>query len=1096
MLQFSCTPGEKRDNQDESSQNSLFTTISQAESGIHFKNQIKEDSNHHYFYYPYLYNGGGIAAGDINNDGLPDLYFSGNQVPDELYINMGNLAFRKITREAGIIHSKEAWHTGVSMWDANADGLLDIYVCRSGNSDLPDTRKNLLYINNGNERFTESAALFGLDDAGYSTQAYPFDFDKDGDLDLYIVNHRVDFIKNSYYDFEDDKKTEYFSCDHLYLNNGNNTYSDISAEAGIQNKAWGLSAAIGDFNNDGWDDIYVANDFHQPDYLYINNKDGSFSEDLPNYFKHISFYSMGSDLADINNDGLSDLIVLDMVSESHLRSKKMMASMSTDNFRLLVNAGYHYQYMINTLQFNNGIGPFSEIGQLAGISKTDWSWAPLLADFNNDGWKDLFVTNGIKKDVTDNDFKIKFTQELNEKGKLDWDDATNLLPSSKISNYIFQNNGNLKFTNQTDKWGLSDPINSNGVAYADLDKDGDLELIINNMEEPALIYKNMVRENEDGNYVNIKLKGPSSNPFAIGAKIMVYAEGKIQFQRVFPSRGYQSSMDYSLHFGLSNFEKIDSILVFWPDGKSQKMENIATNQELEITHDPAVVARKQLSELGNKKLFTRTSDASGLNFLHRENDFDDFLDEVLLPHKQSELGPKIAKGDVNNDGLEDFYIGGAYQQAGRLFLQLSNGNFIPAPSQAWEAERESEDLGCLFFDADQDNDPDLYVVSGGAIFMQGNPSLQDRLYINDGNGNFKRNPQALPDMRTSNSCVCQGDFDQDGDIDLFVGGRLIPGRYPLTPRSYFLENENGSFQDITESIAPALTNPGLVNDALFTDYDGDKDLDLIVVGEWMAISLFDNREGSYYNVTEEMNLSETTGWWSRIASVDWDKDGDEDYIIGNMGDNNKFKPNKDQPLSIYSNDFDHNGTHDIYLGKEKDGIKLPVRGRECSSLQMPGIVDKFPTYDEFGLAQLEDILGSEEMKYAFVLDAKVFSSSLLLNDNGKWILRPLPVEAQFSQINGIITEDFNGDGFPDLLIAGNNFGAEPETARYDASNGALFFNDLNGGFTHIPNLSSGFMAPANVKSLAMLKIGKSNNKSLILAGNNNELMSGFIFHNN
>lgn len=1091
FFQFSCTRNETINNQEESKQIPLFTTISSTQSGINFKNQITEDSKHHYFYYPYLYNGGGVAAGDINNDGLPDLYFTGNLVPDELYINMGDLSFRNITKEAGIIHSKESWHTGVVMWDANADGLLDIYVCRSGKNDSPDIRTNLLYLNNGNETFTESAAVFGLGDAGHSTQAYPFDCDNDGDLDFYVVNHRVDFIKNSYYDFEDDKIIDDYSSDQLYRNNGNNSFSDISRQAGIQNKAWGLSAAIGDFNKDGWDDIFVANDFHQPDYLYINNKDGSFSEDLQAYFKHSSFYSMGSDLADINNDGLADLIVLDMVSESHLRSKRMMASMNTDNFRSLVKNGYHYQYMINTLQLNNGIGFYSEIGQLAGVSKTDWSWAPLLADFNNDGLKDLFVTNGIKKDVTDNDFRIEMEKELQEKGSMNWENATNLLPSSTIPNYIFQNTGNLKFTNQTDAWGMSTPVNSNGVVYADLDQDGDLELVVNNMDETAQVYRNMNRENEEGNYIQIKLKGPPVNPFALGASVRIFTGSQKQFQRVFPSRGFQSAVNYSLHFGLGKTKTIDSLEVIWPDGKYQKLESITGNTEVVIVYDNTAPSKDHINDFIEDKIFTEVSEKKGLNFLHQENEFDDFMHEVLLPHKQSELGPMISKGDVNNDQLEDFFIGGAYQQAGCLFLQQGDGSFVSSSSQPWEADKESEDLESLFIDVDLDGDQDLYIISGGAIFLQNSPQLQDRLYINDGHGNFKRDLKALPDMRVSTCSVCAGDFDGDGDPDLFIGGRLIPGQYPLSPRSFLLENDNGTFKDVTNTKAPSLMNPGLINDGMFTDFDNDNDLDLIVVGEWMAISLFENQGGIFNNVTKENKLSETTGWWSRIIAVDWDHDGDEDYIVGNMGDNNKFNPNSENPLYIYANDFDHNGSLDMYLAKEKDNIKLPFRGRECSSQQLPGIIEKFPTYNDFGMAQLEDVLGADEMENAFVLDIKLLNSCLLINEKGTFNLVPLPVEAQFSQINGIITEDFNADGFPDLLIAGNNLGAEPETARYDASNGALFLNDTVGGFIYIPNSSSGFVAPQNVKSLTVLKIGNPIEKSLILVGNNNAKLTGF-----
>ncbi|MFT7605090.1 MAG: hypothetical protein ACI8VT_002683 [Saprospiraceae bacterium] len=1070
----------------------LFEEMDGSHTRIDFSNQIKEDEDYHYFNYPYIYNGAGVAVGDLNNDGLPDIYFSGNRTQDELYLNTGNLVFKKITKAAGIEDRENAWHTGVCMWDANADGLLDIYVCRSGKSKSPELLKNLLYINQGDMTFVESAQSFGLDDSGHSTQAYPFDFDKDGDLDLYVVNHRIDFIKNSFYDFDDDKKRDSNSSDHLYRNNGNNNFSEISKAAGTQNKAWGLSAAIDDYNNDGWDDIYVANDFHQPDYLYLNQKDGTFKENLAAYFKHTSFYSMGSDIADINNDGMTDLVVLDMVSESHLRSKRMMAAMSTDNFWLLAQNGYHYQYMNNMLQLNQGTGPYSEIAQLAGIAKTDWSWAPLLADFDNDGWKDLFVTNGIKKDVTDNDFRVQMDKEMKAKGGMPWNVANDMFPSSTVPNYIFQNNHQLKFENKTNVWGLFKSINSNGAAYADLDGDGDLELIINNMDAPASIYKNSASENQKNNYLSLELSGPISNPFAVGAEVRLYMDGQVQCQKIYPARGFQSSVDYTLHFGISTKARIDSLLIVWPDGKSKQLINVPPNQKLKLSYDP-IDPKYQAETRTTKTIFQKTNGKSGLTFEHKENAFNDFNLEVLLPHKQSEFGPMIATADVNNDGLEDCFIGGAHLQAGRLFLQQPDGTFIPAKSQAWESDSISEDLESLFFDADQDGDMDLYIVSGGAVFLQGHPALQDRLYINDGSGNFKRDKKALPEMLVSGLSVCAGDMDGDGDLDLFVGGRLIPGKYPLPPRSYLLENQAGVFTDVTDLLAPSLMNPGLVNDAVFTDYDGDNDLDLLVVGEWMPLSVFENEEGFFLNGTAKLNLQETSGWWSRIAEVDWDKDGDQDYILGNIGENNKFQPGPDHPLHIYLNDFDRSGSLDIYLAKEKDKVILPVRGRECSSQQMPDILKKFPTYKAFGEANLDEILGVAETEEAYHLQAVLFSSGMLLNEQGNLTFQALPVEAQLSQINGMITKDFNEDGYPDLLIAGNQYGAEVETVRYDASGGMLFLNDKNGGFITVSSLESGFSANGNVKSLVSLKMGKSGVSTLILLSNNNSSLEKYMY---
>ncbi|NNF01788.1 MAG: VCBS repeat-containing protein, partial [Bacteroidia bacterium] len=791
------------------------------------------------------------------------------------------------------------------------------------------------------------------------------------------------------------------------------------------------------------------------------------------------------DLADINNDGYTDLIVLDMNSDDHLRSKRMMATMSTMNFQQLVKNGYHYQYMINTLQYNNGLGMYSEIAQLAGISKTDWSWAPLFADFDNDGYKDLFITNGIKKDVTDNDFRIKMESEIKQKGSITWTDANALIPSSTIPNIIFQNAGNLRFKNLSEKWGMTNAINSNGVAYADLDQDGDLEIIVNNMDTTSFIYKNNSQETKRSNYIDIQLKGPSNNPFAVGSEVYVYCQGKAQLQKQFPARGFQSSVDYTLHFGLGNENTIDSILVYWGNDESQRIKSEQSNQKLLVQYSPNRSSDSKKNEIPNKHLFKDVSKESGLNIVHVENDFDDFLEEVLLPHKQSELGPLIATGDVNADGLEDFYVGGAFQQSGRLFIQQYSGQFKLASSQPWKSEQQAEDMASLFFDADNDGDLDLYVVSGGAIFQVNNPILQDRLYTNDGKGNFIRNYDALPRMFTSGHNLCVGDIDKDGDLDLFVGGRLMPGKYPLAPRSYLLLNTDGIFQDVTETRATSLMNPGLVNDAKFSDFDHDGDLDLIVVGEWMPLSFYRNANGSFTNVNSELNLTATSGWWTRIEAVDVDLDGDQDYILGNVGDNNKYQPKVEEPLYLYVNDFDHNGSLDIYLAKEKGNVKLPVRGRECSAQQMPGILQKFPTYKDFGQAQVQDILGIEEFQNAMTFDAKIFSSSILVNQGGSFILKSLPVEAQFSQVNGILTEDFNNDGYPDILIAGNNFSTETETARYDASPGLLLLNDKKGEFTPIPNHRSGLNLTGNVKSLTRIETGTSKNKSLILVGNNN-----------
>ncbi|MBW2939094.1 VCBS repeat-containing protein [Aureisphaera sp. CAU 1614] len=1087
MLFLSCA---KKDSKEATlSKNTVgFEALPLEKIGIDFTNSITENQIQNYFNYPYLYNGGGVAVGDINNDGLADIYFTGNQVEDQLYLNLGNISFKNITEEAGISKQKNSWHTGVLMWDANNDGLLDIYVCRSGKSEDASLRKNLLYINNGNNSFTESAALFGIDDSGYSTQAYPIDFDKDGDLDLLVVNHRVYFQQNSFFDFDNDLKYSHDTSHRLYQNNGDHTFSDVSIKAGIQTHAWGLSAVIEDFNNDGWDDIYVAHDFQQPDKLFVNNQDGTFKETFSDYFNHSSFYSMGSDMADINNDNLPDLMVLDMVSEDHLRSKRMMASMNTQSFYQMVEKGYGHQYMINTLQLNNGIGTYSEIAQLAGVAKTDWSWAPLLADFDNDGWNDLFVTNGIKKDVTDNDLKIRLDRMLKEGNGVRWDVATEMIPASVISNYMFKNTGHLGFKNVTQDWGLSEPINSNGVAYADLDNDGDLDLVVNSMGVPSVVFENKISKTE--NYVSLQLKGLAPNPFVVGAKVSIYSGEEIQSKRLFPSRGFQSSVEYRLHFGLGQKSIVDSIVVEWADGYSSRMTNISANQNLLLNSEslPKTITKKK--EINNQ-LFREVTEDIGIDFEHRENEFNDFAEEILLPHKQSEFGPFIAVGDVNGDGLEDFFVGGAHKQSGVLYLQKEDGTFYKSKSQPWEKDLVSEDLESLFFDADGDGDLDLYVVSGGAIFVQGNPNLQDRLYINDGKGIFKKDLQALPEMFKSGLSVTGGDFDGDGDTDLFVGGRLISGRYPLPPRSYLLENINGKFTDVTDLLAPSLLHPGLVSDAVFTDFDKDGDLDLMVVGEWMPISLYENDQGFFMDATSKFNLENTSGWWSKITVVDWDKDGDDDYILGNIGENNKFHPSENSPLHIYANDFDGNGSFDIYLAKEKGDLQLPVRGRECSSQQMPGILDKFPTYDAFSKAKIEDILGVNGINNAYHKEVTIFSSLLLQNHKTSFTQTKLPVEAQFSQLNGMVIHDFNDDTYPDVLLVGNNYGSEVETTRYDALQSVTILNDKIGGFKVLSLQRTGLTLSENVKSISRLNYFSDKNSFRLLLGCNNHKIKVF-----
>ena len=1084
---FSLAQGATKDKQ-KGNGKTYFEKVPCEVTNVTFSNPIVEDSTHNFLNYTYLFNGGGVAIGDINNDGLPDLYFTANQESNRLYLNRGNFEFDDITQKAKV-EGDNGWTNGVVMVDINNDGFLDIYVCRSGRYGDPNRRKNLLFINQGDLTFSEEGEAYGLDDDGYSVQAYFLDFDKDQDLDMYLINHPIDFSQsNTVYSRTKENFTIYES-DKLYKNDGNNTFVDATFNAGIANSAWGLSAAIGDFNSDGWDDIYVANDYIEPDYLYINNRDGTFRERIRKFMKHIPYYSMGSDYADVNNDGLFDLVVLDMVPEDHVRAKRLMKPMSRENFWKLVDMGFHYQYMLNVLQLNRGNGDFSEIGQLAGIAKTDWSWAVLLADWDNDGEKDAFITNGIKKDITDNDFYLilKGEKELGH-NRLDYNSLMALMPSTRLQNYAFRNSGNLTFENVSDTWNLVDKVNSNGAAYADLDSDGDLELVINNLDSPAIIYRNMTRERTEKHFLTIQLIGSPKNRLGIGSRVRLTAGDRRQVQRFAMGRGYLSSVENKIHFGLGDSQHVDQILVEWPDGRISRLENVNVDRTITIDYKSSDVRATKKDRFIDDTLFTEVTDNQGGLFRHQEDFYDDFQHEVLLPHRQSQHGPLVSVGDVNDDGLDDFFVGGAAGFPGVLFLQTQNGTFDVSKNQPWTDDRECEDLGSLFVDVDNDNDLDLYVVSGGTSFNDSEERYMDRLYLNQNNRGFVKSEGALPKMQSSGLRVVGGDYDRDGDVDLFVGGRILPGRYPNAPRSYLLENAGGKFNDVTEAVAPNLVRLGLTTDALFTDYDNDGDLDLLVVGEWMPISVFENHNGQFTNVTDKSGLEHTHGWWFSVTQGDYDKDGDLDFIAGNIGKNNKFHPTKENPLRVIAGDFDESGTFDIVLAKSYGGKVLPIRGRECSSVQIPFISQKFPTYKAFAEASLSDIYPAAKLKHALQLQAQMFSSCLVINEgNGQFRTEELPIEAQFSAIMGMVSLDVNGDGNLDVIMTGNMHGAEVETVRYDAGFGCCLLGEGNGTFRALSLQSGGFHTPGDARDLKTIQLKKEKHLGLLVANNNSEL---------
>ncbi|SNR44252.1 Repeat domain-containing protein [Lutibacter agarilyticus] len=1014
--------------------NTLFSLVDDSKSNIHFVNKVEENLRFNFINYSYIYNGGGVAVGDINNDGLDDLYFTSNQESNKLYLNKGNFEFQDITEKSATSDAK-GWSTGVTMVDINNDGYLDIYVCKSGSLQNHELRKNKLFINQQNNTFKESAATYGLDHFGFSVQAYFFDFDKDNDLDMYLVNHRGDFQNNTIIDTQIQNNIQPYSSDQLFRND-EGKFANITNEAGIANKAWGLSASIGDFNNDNLPDIYVANDFLEPDFLYINNGDGTFKNEITTYFKHISYNSMGSDFADINNDLKPDLIVLDMMAEDHIRGKENMATMSTDNFWAMVNADYHYQYMSNMLQLNNGDGSFSEIGQLAGIAKTDWSWAPLIADFDNDGFNDLFVTNGIEHDLSNQDFRNQMKSNIQNRKKVTLNEAIGMMPSSKLSNYAFKNSHDLTFTNATKKWGLDAAVNSNGAVYADLDNDGDLDLVLNNQSEKAQVYKN----NTIHNYVAINLNGPKNNLKGVGARVELFSKNLKQVKEVFVSRGYQSSVTNKIIFGLGKETEIDSLLVVWPNDSKEVITNVTVNNSITINYKNAYKSLK-IKNIEKPFFENVNPETLGINYRQKENIFNDFDLQLLLPQKQSEMGAALKVADVNNDGLDDFFVGNAKGERAALYIQKNDGSFTNSNILLFEKEKVYEDVDAEFLDVDNDGDLDLYVASGGYEIKAGNTLLQDRLYLNDGYGKFSKSTNILPEIKINSKGIAKADFDNDGDIDLFIGSRVTHGKYPLSEKPYLLQNNKGVFNEVTAEKIKNLEDVKMVNDAIFSDFDNDGDADLIIVGEWMSVVFYENINGEF--VSKEISaLKHKNGWYQSITETDINNDGFKDYVIGNWGLNNKFHPSKEKPLHVYADYLDENKTFDVVLSKvSKTGDLLPVRGKECSSQQVPSLNNKVKSFKEFASLTLPAIYGEDKLKNATHYMAHTFESFILKNlGNGQFEIQKLPVQSQFGPLLSSEVLDINNDGFLDIFSVGNLYEAEVETIRYDASKGVIVLN--------------------------------------------------------
>ncbi len=1074
----------------------IFEQVLSKKTNIKFNNKIVETKADNIFIYDNFYAGAGVGLGDVNNDGLLDIYFCGNQVKDKLYINKGNFVFEDITEKSGIDEADIGWSSSVSMVDINKDGLLDIFVTKELYDDKPDWRRNKLYINQGDNKFIEQAQKVGLGDTLRTRGAAFFDYDKDNDLDVFLLHQPPNpGIYSKYRALSDDGRLlDNKYAPRLYENRAGIFY-DVSKAANILDPGFANAVTVSDLNNDGYPDVVVANDFEAPDRFYLNLGNGSFKNIANDAFKHTSFYSMGVDIADINNDGLLDVFVVDMVAEDNFRLKANMSGMNPDKFWRIVDKGWNYQYMNNVLQVNNGNSTFSDIAKFSGVSNTDWSWSPLIADFDNDGLKDIIVTNGLLRDIrnTDADTKIKLyihekiqkylSETTNIEGIEIWDvvshkELSQIYPSNKLQNKTFKNIGNNEFIDVSSQWGIKNKSFSNGSAYGDLDNDGDLDLVINNINDQAFVFKNK----SNNNFLRVNLKSRKNQPI-FGAKVTInYGNDDSQLVEITSVRGMYSTSEYMAHFGLKNINTIKEVVITWPNGTKTILKNISSNKVIEAYLEDGVFNKTDLTDT-TKLLFSDITLSSKLHHRHIENDFDDYKHQVLLPHKMSEFGPALAVSDINNDGLDDIFVGSSTGYSSALYIQNKDGSYLNGSADLWEKEKKHEDIDALFVDINGDGFKDLYVVSGGNEFSANDFNYKDRLYLNNGQGGFYKEP--LEDIeKISGAIVKANDFDNDGDMDLFVGGRHLPQQYPLPTSSMLLKNEKGQLINATSTLAKALKNIGMVTDAVWADYDNDGDSDLIIVGEWMPITILKNDNGKFSKVLLN-DFDNTTGLWFSIEKGDFDNDGDIDFIAGNLGLNYKYKTSEKEPFDVYYSDFDKNGNGDLVLGYYENNKHYPLRGFSCSSQQIPNLKKNIKKYDLFASLEIDDVYGKENLKNALHYTAKTFASSYIenLGDNGFKVI-PLPHQAQISNINDILVDDFNNDGNLDAIMVENMYASEVETPRNDAGIGLVMLGDGKGGFIAKASKQSGFFVRNDAKKIKLI-----NNKTrLVLVANNNGLL--------